>query len=171
MALMERPDRELTTYHPVLALLNTHLNRADAELYAHRLIEQPLYLSGPKSILHYIGHVDPYTPLRTSAALAIAAGLDVGGHTLFPAPCSQHEDSAELAVCNYMKSGYLGLVELPLTENVPASSGPKQTAASLMVAATKPDGGHGVAFLPKEVERVFDFFYSGLNGATPIINE
>jgi len=169
LALMERPDRQLTTYHPVLALLNTHVNRSDAELYAHRLIENPK-ASGPKSLLHYIGHVDPYTPLRTSAALAIATGLDVGGHTLFPAPCSQYDD-AENSICSSMKSGYLGLVGLPLTENVPSSNGPKQTAAALMVSAAEPGGGHGVAFLPEEIERVFDFFYSALDGKTPVLNE
>ncbi len=171
LALMVRPDRELTTYHPVLALLNTHVNRSDPELYAHNIIADPFYqhVSGPKNILHYIGHVDPYTPLRTSSALAVAMGLRIADATLFTPPCDQYLDEAEQFLCHNTDSGVLKTVELPVVGNVPWQFGPPTTAAALMVQATQPNGGHSVIYQPQELHRVFDFLHSALDGQIPVL--
>ncbi len=172
LALMVRPDRKITSFHPVVAMLNTHINRSDPELYAHHLVDDPFYeLSyGPKNILHYIGHFDPYTPLRTGGALAMAMDLRIADATLFTPPCSQYTDRAEWTLCNNTDSGLLKTIELPVSGNIPWL-GPPRTAAAVMLEASTPEGGHSVIYTQKELNRVFDFFYSALDGQTPVLNE
>ena len=167
LAFQERPDRPLTSDHPLLQLFNTFVNRSDADVYSTMLRRDPLPEVGPRHLLMYIGHVDTYTPLRSAGSLAIGAGLSLGDATLFPGPCSDYaEDSDEATACQYTASGFLPTTPLPATGNAGGV-----TAVALMKEQSAGKDGHYVAITEQEQTRILEFFTSALDAATPTVPE
>ncbi|MEZ4426670.1 MAG: hypothetical protein R3A51_03135 [Nannocystaceae bacterium] len=166
LALAERPDRELTAFHPVLMLLNTYVNRADADVHLRRLVRAPVEGAGAKNLLVYGGHVDEYTPLRTAINLMIASGVTLANQSIVPPPCGNYEGGENVA-CVMIDLGFLPRAGLPMTGNI---AGGSRTAAALLLKANAGEDGHFVAERPEERARIFDFLASGLDGATPTLD-
>lgn len=167
LAFQERPDRPLTSAHPLLLLFNTFVNRADGDVYSPLLISRPNEGVGAKHLLMYIGHVDSYTPIRSAGSLAVGAGVQLGDRTLFPGPCSaeQYSDD-EAAACTYTTTGFLPVISLPATGN---RGGGKITAVALMQEQDGEQDGHFVAFTPTERARLIAFLDSARGGAVPTV--
>jgi len=164
-AFQERPDRPISSNHPLLQLFNTFVNRSDGDVYGPLLRKGATPEVGSKHLLMYLGHVDNYTPLRSAAALAINAGLTIGGSNLFPAPCDQY-DTSEAKVCGYSISGFMPVTPLP-------ASGNAGGATAIVLMRDEPSGkdGHFVAFTPTELDRIVAFIDSARDGATPVVND
>lgn len=165
LAFQERPDRPLTSAHPLLQLFNTFVNRSDGDAYSPMLRRQPLPEIGAKHILAYMGHTDSYTPLRAAGSLVVGAGLEVGDQNLFPAPCDQYDDERNQA-CDYTVSGFLPVTPLPASGNQNGI-----TSVVLMREQSGDRDGHFVAFAPSEQDRIVAFFTSAMNGAVPVVND
>ena len=164
-AFQERPDRPISSNHPLLQLFNTFVNRSDGDVYGPLLRKGAAPDIGGKHLLMYIGHVDNYTPLRSAAALAINAGLAIGGSNLFPAPCDRY-DPDEQKVCGYSISGFMPVTPLP-------ASGNAGDATAIVLMRDQPNGkdGHFVAFTPTELGRIVGFIDSARDGATPVVSD
>jgi len=164
-AFQERPDRPISSNHPLLQLFNTFVNRSDGDVYGPLLRKGAAPEIGGKHLLMYIGHVDNYTPLRSAAALAINAGLAIGGSNLFPAPCDRY-DPDEQKVCGYSISGFMPVTPLP-------ASGNAGDATAIVLMRDQPIGkdGHFVAFTPTELGRIVGFIDSARDGATPVVSD
>lgn len=163
LAFQERPDRPLTTSHPMLVLLNTFVNRSDADNTVRLLRRQPLEGVSAKHLLLYVGHVDNYTPLRSAGNLSIGAGAPIGGATLFPPPCDQYTGDAQIA-CGWTSGQWLPTVPLPATGNAGGV-----TAITRMLPAPAGKDGHYVAFEPAERERIAQFLVSAVQNGTPTV--
>lgn len=163
-AFQERPDRPIDASHPVLALFNTFVNRADADAYGMLLRRDPLPEVPAKHMLMYIGHVDSYTPLRSAGSLAIGAGLEVA-RPLFTPPCAAYSGD-EKSACGYLSTGFMTDTELPANANIGG-----ETAVALMRRASDGKDGHYVAFTALELERIVDFFTSAIDGAIPTVDD
>lgn len=164
LAFQERPDRPLTSMHPMLVLLNTYVNRSDADNTARLLRREPLDGLPAKHALVYIGHVDAYTPMRAAGSLAIGAGMSLGGAPLYPAPCDAYDDDEASAACWWREQGWLPGIDLPAAGN---ASG--VTAVALMRAQAPGKDGHFVAFEPAEIERIAGFLVGALGEGTPSV--
>ncbi len=165
LAFQERPDRPLTSAHPLLLLFNTFVNRSDGDAYSPMLRRQALPEIGAKHILAYMGHTDHYTPLRSAGSFVIGAGLEVGERNLFPAPCDQYTDDRNPA-CDYTTSGFLPVTPLPASGNQGGV-----TSVVLMREQSGDRDGHFVAFAPAEQDRIVAFFTSAKDGAVPVVND
>lgn len=163
LAFQERPDQPLTSAHPMLQLLNTYVNRSDADNTSGLLRRDPPEGAAAKHLLVYIGHVDSYTPLRAAGSLAIGAGVALAGKALFPGPCDQYEGD-ERSACGWTSTGWLPTTDLPATGN---SSG--VTAVARMLAAPAGEDGHYVAFEPAELARITTFVAGAAKGETPTV--
>ncbi len=163
LAFQERPDRPLTSAHPLLMLFNTFVNRADADVYSTLLIRAPVAGGARKNILMYIGHVDSYTPLRAAGSLAIGADVELGDQTLFPGPCDQYSGD-EAQACNYTNTNFLRITPLPAKGNVAGA-----TAVALMRRPTGDLDGHFVATTAPEQTRIIDYLLSARDGAVPTV--
>jgi len=163
LAFQERPDRPLTSAHPLLMLFNTFVNRSDADAYSPMLVRGPAPELPRKNILMYIGHTDSYTPLRSAGSLAIGAALQLGGATLFPGPCDQYADD-EAQACSYTTSGFLPTTPLPASANVLGV-----TAVALMREQPPGKDGHFVAFTANEATRIVDYLLSARDKAVPTV--
>jgi len=161
-AFQERPDRPLTAYHPMLVLLNTYVNRSDADNTARHIRREPFDPEGAKHMLMYLGYVDSYTPLRAAGSLAIGIGLEIGTSNLFPGPCDKYDDPEERAGCGYTTNNWLPLTELPATANL---SG--ETAVLRMLNQPAAKDGHFVFYEPAELERARSFIVSALKDESP----
>jgi dienelactone hydrolase len=163
IAFQERPDRPLDTAHPMLVLLNTFVNRSDADNTAELLRRAPIEGVSAKHLLNYIGHVDNYTPLRAAGNLAILAGAPLAGGTLFPPPCDQYA-GAEKTACGWTEGGWLPTTSLPASGNMSGV-----TAVSRMLPAPAGKDGHYVAFQPAELQRIAQFIASAVQDGTPTV--
>ncbi len=158
VAFQERPDRMITSYHPMLLLLNTYVNRSDADNTSRHLRREPLGSLAAKHLLLYIGHLDSYTPLRAAGSLAIGAGTEIAEATLFPVPCDDYSDDAERMACGYTKSDLLRLTDLPASANLGG-----ETAIVRMLQQPPGKDGHFVLFQPAELKRAAAFIASALS--------
>lgn len=165
LAFQERPDRPLDTTHPMLILLNTFVNRSDADNTAPLIRRRPVVGVEAKHLLNYLGHADSYSPLRAAGNLAIGLGATIAGKTLFPPPCADYEDDEERSACYWTANKWLPETPLPATGN--ASGG--VTAVTRMLPAPAGKDGHYVAFEPAELERIGEFFASALANGTPTV--
>ncbi|MDC0673190.1 alpha/beta hydrolase family protein [Nannocystis radixulma] len=165
LAFQERPDRPLDTPHPMLILLNTFVNRSDADNTAPLIRRRPLAGMPYRHILNYMGHVDSYSPLRAAGNLAIGLGAPIAGANLFDPPCDDYADENERAACGWTSGKWLPEVALPVTGNV---SG-KLTAVTRMLPAPAGKDGHYVAFEPAEMARIAGFFASALADGVPTV--
>jgi len=163
LAFQERPDRPLTTMHPMLVLLNTFANRSDADNTSRLLRRQPLEGVAAKHLLNYLGHVDTYTPLRAAGNLAIGAGAPIAGATIFPPPCDQYTGDEAMA-CGWTTGKWLPTTPLPATGNLGGV-----TAVTRMLTAPAGTDGHFVAFQPAERERIAQFIATALQNGTPTV--
>ncbi len=164
LAFQERPDRPLTTMHPMLILLNTYVNRSDADNTARLLRRQPLPGVAAKHVLNYLGHVDTYSPLRASGNLAIGTGAPVAGATIFPPPCDGYTNADEAVACGWTTGQWLPTTPLPASANIGGV-----TAVTRMLRAAAGEDGHFVAFSPAEQGRIADFFISALENGAPTV--
>lgn len=165
LAFQERPDRPLTAAHPMLILLNTYVNRSDADNTSRHFRREPLGEFDPRHLLLYIGHVDAYTPLRAAGSLAIGAGVQVAPATLFPGPCDAYADPAESIACGYTTAGWLPTTGLPATKNVGGV-----TAVARMLTQPPGKDGHFVAFEGAELDRIAAFVISALSAEAPTVD-
>lgn len=165
LAFQERPDRPLETHHPMLVLLNTFVNRSDADHTAPLIRRRPRDGAAPKHLLNYIGHPDSYSPLRAAGDLAISLGAPIAGATLFPPPCADYGDDDERAACGWTSSGWLPEVAPPVTGNTSGGV----TAATRLLPAPKGKDGHYVAFEPAELMRIGEFFATAHADGTPTV--
>jgi predicted esterase len=69
-------DEEVDRFHPVLTLLQTFIEPADALNYGRLIISDPPFGCKPKSIYQSQGLVDHYTPPDLIEALGLTLGLD-----------------------------------------------------------------------------------------------
>lgn len=166
LAFQERPDRPLDTPHPMLILLNTYVNRSDADNTAPLIRRRPLDGVPAKHVLNYIGHVDSYSPLRAAGNLAMGIAAPIGEHNLFPPPCDDYTDENERIACGWTAGQWLPEVDLPATGN---ASGGQLTVVTRMLPAPAGKDGHYVAFEPAEMTRIADFFESALGGEVPTV--
>jgi hypothetical protein len=158
-AFQERPDRPISSNHPLLQLFNTFVNRSDGDVYGPLLRKGAAPDIGGKHLLMYIGHVDNYTPLRSAAALAINAGLAIGGSNLFPAPCDRY-DPDEQKVCGYSISGFMPVTPLPASGNagdataiVPDARPARRQGRPLRRLHPRPELGRIVGFIDSAPRR------------------
>ncbi|MCA9657908.1 MAG: hypothetical protein KC486_06155, partial [Myxococcales bacterium] len=158
-AFQERPDHPLTASHPMLVLLNTYVNRSDADNTSRHLRREPLAGSEAKHLLDYIGHVDSYAPLRSAGSLAVGAGVQVAPGTLFPGPCESYEDDAERTACGYSANGWLPTTGLPAQGNAGGV-----TAVARMLDQPPGEDGHFVVYEVAELERAASFVIDALTG-------
>jgi len=165
LAFQERPDRPLTSAHPLLLLFNTFVNRSDGDAYSPMLRRQALPEIGAKHILAYMGHTDHYTPLRAAGSFVVGAGLELGDRNLFATPCDQYTDDRYQA-CDYTDSGFLPVTPLPAAGNKGGV-----TSVVLMREQSGDRDGHFVAFAPAEQARIVAFFTSARGGAVPVVNK
>lgn len=164
LAFQERPDRPLTSMHPMLVLLNTYVNRSDADNTARLIRREPIDGVPAKHALIYIGHVDAYTPLRAAGSLAIGAGMALGGAPIYPAPCDAYDDDEKSTACWWREQGWLPGTSLPASGNAGGV-----TAVALIQAQPPGKDGHFVAFEPAELERIRGFLVGALGEGTPIV--
>lgn len=163
LAFQERPDRPLTSDHPMLVLLNTYANRSDVDNTSRLLRRQPRDGVAPKHLLLYLGHVDGYTPLRAAGNLAIGAGTQIGGTSLFPGPCDPYE-GPEATACSWTTGEWLTETALPASANLGGV-----TAVVRMLRAPAGADGHYVAFQAAELERIAAFLHSALTEPAPTV--
>ncbi|MCA9718498.1 MAG: hypothetical protein H6713_15010 [Myxococcales bacterium] len=163
LAIIERPGTALSSFHPLMILLNTQVARADADVYARRLFREPPEEAAGRSVLLYAGYVDNYTPLRSAVSLLINAGAPIADELVVPPPCDAYEGGAEIA-CGLIDLGFVQRVELPVTGNIGGGS-----VAALTRPASGGEDGHYVALQPAEIDRIMAYFQSALDGATPVI--
>ncbi|MEZ4453304.1 MAG: hypothetical protein R3B09_27825 [Nannocystaceae bacterium] len=163
LAFQERPDRPLTSMHPMLVLLNTFVNRSDADNTARLIRREPL-TGVAKHALFYIGHVDSYTPLRAAGSLAIGAGMSLGGAPLFPAPCDAYDDDEQSLACWWPEQGWLPPTTLPASGNANGI-----TAVALMRNQPPGKDGHFVAFEATELDRITTFLVGALEEPAPTV--
>lgn len=163
LAFQERPDRPLTTMHPMLVLLNTFVNRSDADNTASLLRRRPLPGAAARHLLNYLGHVDTYAPLRSAGSLAIGAGAPIAGATIFPPPCDQYSED-EAVACGWTTGQWLPTTAMPATKNIGGV-----TAVTRMLRAPAGEDGHFVAFAPAELERIAQFIASALANDAPTV--
>lgn len=119
-------DNPLDEFNPVLAMLQTWVERSDAINYGPLLVREPATGMVPRPIYQSMGFVDHYTPLPTIEALAVAIGGDHVGPTIEPI--------AGLALRGR------GEVSAPVADNVNGA-----TAVIVQYQATTSDG-HFVVF-------------------------
>lgn len=74
----------LDEFHPVLALLQTYLDRADPVVYGPLLVQRPVAGVTPKHIFQSEGFTDRYTPVPSIEALATSLGVDLVEPVLSP---------------------------------------------------------------------------------------
>lgn len=166
LAFQERPDRPLDTPHPMLVLLNTFVNRSDADNTAPLIRRRPQGGVPAKHVLNYIGHVDSYSPLRAAGNLAIGLGAPIAGENLFQPPCDDYTDENERVACGWTSGQWLPEVPLPVTGN---AGGGQLTVVTRMLPAPAGKDGHYVAFEPAEMTRIADFFESALTDPIPTV--
>ncbi len=77
-------DEPLDQWNPVLALLQTWVERSDAINYGPLLVREPPAGLAPMDIYQSMGFTDHFTPLPTIEALAVAIGGDQVAPTLAP---------------------------------------------------------------------------------------
>ncbi len=165
LAFIERPNRALSSFHPLMILMNTQVNRSDADVYAKRLFREPPGDLTGRSVLLYAGHVDNYTPLRSAVSLMINAGTPLADDVVVPPPCDAYEGGAKVA-CGLIDLGFVPRTTLPVTGNMTGGIG---SVAALTLPASGGEDGHYVALQPAEIDRIMAFFQSALNDATPLI--
>lgn len=69
-------DYPLDHFNPVLALLQTYMDRADPVVYGKRLAREPLPGIPAKHIYQSEGFIDNYTPTASIEALAVSMAVD-----------------------------------------------------------------------------------------------
>ena len=119
-------DNPLDEFNPVLSLLQTWIERADAVNYGPLLVREPPDGLTARPVFQTMGFVDHYTPLPTIEALAVA----IGGDHVQPAI----EPIEGLALRGR------GPVSAPVTGNLDGT-----TAVLVQYQATRSDG-HFVVF-------------------------
>ncbi len=77
-------DEPLDEFNPVLALLQTYLDRADGANYARYVIREPRAGTDAKNVLMGEGFVDRFTPPPSIEALAVALGVEQAEPILAP---------------------------------------------------------------------------------------
>lgn len=107
-------DSPLDEYNPMLALLQTYLDRADPVVYGGSLVREPRAGVGAKHILQTEGFTDRYTPLASIEALATSIGgdlvepvirdiegLSLRGRSILRAPVSGNADGVTSVFLQY----------------------------------------------------------------------
>jgi len=77
-------DEPLDEFNPVLALLQTWVERSDTINYGPLLVRQPPRALPPMDIYQSMGFIDHFTPLPDIEALAVSIGGDLVAPTLAP---------------------------------------------------------------------------------------
>ncbi|MEZ4398744.1 MAG: hypothetical protein R3B06_01900 [Kofleriaceae bacterium] len=119
-------DDPLDEWNPVLALLQTWVERSDTANYGPLLVREPPAGLPPMDVYQSMGFVDHYTPLPDIAALAVAIGGDQAEPVIEPIPGLALRDRAAAAT--------------PITGNLEG-----HTAVVVQYQATVSDG-HFVVF-------------------------
>jgi predicted esterase len=69
-------DVPLDEFNPVLALIQTWMDRSDPASYARYLVVDPAGGAEPKHVFHSLGLTDRFTPVPAIEALAVALGVE-----------------------------------------------------------------------------------------------
>ena len=124
------PDQPLDEFNPVLALLQTWIERSDAINYGAMLVRRPAPGLAPRPVFHTMGLVDHFTPLSTLAAMATA----IGGNQVAPV-VDPAEPIEGLALRGRM------VVSAPVEDNLAGV-----TAVTVQYRAPAGEDGHFVVF-------------------------
>ena len=119
-------DNPLDEFNPVLAMLQTWVERSDTINYGPLLVREPAPGMVPRPIYQSMGFVDHFTPLLTIEALAVSIGGDHVGPVIEPIEGLALRGRSEVAA--------------PVTDNVNGA-----TAVIVQYQATTSDG-HFVVF-------------------------
>jgi len=77
-------DEPLDEFNPLLALVQTYLDRADGANYARYILREPRAGTQAKNVLMGEGFVDRFTPPPSIEALAVAFGVEVAEPVVAP---------------------------------------------------------------------------------------
>lgn len=138
----------LSTLHPALGLAHAGLEPADPISFVRRIGAEPLAGKEPVPVMQPGAPGDPYFPIQVYDALAVSYKHPVGGALVWP----------DLGVA-VARNG-LGVVALPLTNNVTGSAG-AYTGAVVPVAAIAGKDPHQIIFASEPLRHQLScFFYT-----------
>jgi hypothetical protein len=147
--------RVLDVRDPVLSLIQWATEPADPQLYAHKLIREPIAGAAPKQLLMFQGIVDHYILPPMANSLSLPIGLDLAGPAL-------DETAPELAPLPHLRSllplSGRAQIRLPASSNVSIPGGGSVTAVLVQEPGDQVDDGHEVVFqteAPKHQYRCF----------------
>jgi hypothetical protein len=149
-ALLGFSTGELDEFHPLMTLIQTLADPIDPASYG-RFYSEPPPGRRPRSVLHFEGVTDTYTPPETGEALAVALRA-----TLL-APAIRPVDG-------------LTILGLPPAAGVLRgnAAGGQATIAFVQLASTQGENGHFVIYHePEAAELARQFFRSVVSGPSP----
>ncbi len=123
-------DEPLDEFNPVLALIQSWMERSDSAAYARNLVTEPPAGQSPKHVFHSLGVTDRYAPIPTIEALAVALGVEpvepmslpiegfeVAGRDALTAPVTGNVDGTTAVLLEYEQSpgsdGHFVLFDVP----------------------------------------------------------
>lgn len=122
--LLINSDQELTPMHPMLHLLETAWEEADAVVFMPRVAKSPLVGHPSRPIYEPVGLDDEYFATPIYDAMALAYGNKQAGEQVWPTM------QAALAL-----DGRSGLVSYPITDDLTSDTGAKYTGAVMQYRA------------------------------------
>jgi hypothetical protein len=122
--LLINSDQELTPMHPMLHLLETAWEEADALVYTPRLAKSPLPGHPSRPIYEPVGLDDEYFATPIYDAMAIAYGNKQAGEQVWPTM------QTALAL-----DGRSGMLSYPITDDLTSDGGSKYTGAVMQYHA------------------------------------
>ena len=136
-------SRVLDARDPVLTLIQWATEPADPQLYAHKLIREPIAGAAPRQILMFQGIVNHYLMPPMANSLSLSIGVDLAGPAL-------DETVPELAPLSHIRTllplNGRAQITLPASSNVLVSGGGSVTAVLVQEPGDQIDDGHEVVF-------------------------
>lgn len=154
-------SRTLVAEDPVLSLVQWAAEPADSQVYARRIIQQPLAPEAPRHVLMFQGLVDHYILPRIANAMSLSLGLDLAGESFDGVLQTGLPAQTPLAEV-------LGLVgrkkiPLPASGNLPGSI----TGVVVQHPEDQIEDGHEIAYQSPVARREFRCFLESFARGTP----
>ena len=159
-----RDRRALVGHDPVLTLLQWAAEASDTQVYARRILPEPIAGEAPRHVLMLQGIVDHYIMPRIANTLSLALGLDLAGEELDGVT---PEIADEPALSSLLRFSGRGAIALPTSGNVAPG---KATAVVLQYREDGIEDGHEIAFQLEAPKHQYRCFLASLAGTSaPVV--
>jgi pimeloyl-ACP methyl ester carboxylesterase len=157
-----RDRRLLTSHDPVLSLIQWAAEPADSQIYASRIIREPLAGESPRHVIMIQGIVDHYIMPPIANAISLPLGLDLAGDELDDVT-PEIADLAHLG--DYLQYSGRSKIAFPVSGNV----GGATTALVLQQREDGIEDGHEVAFQTPGPRYQYKCFLASMLKGTPSV--